>query len=82
MLWMKHWGAFLRWAAAEYEENDDDVSRLEGESNLTAAGEWLRVIHFETILSTVHVIRANIATHPITTELAWPGHGLYINRFY
>lgn len=35
---------------------------------LVAAGDWLGVIPIQIVVSTVHVVSANIAVQPFTTE--------------
>lgn len=58
-----------RCAAEKSEVIENEMDRLEGEKNCTAAVERIGVNNFESILSTVHIVRAITAMHPPTTEL-------------
>lgn len=46
------------------------------------AGKRLRAVIFQSILSTVHLVRRNISLHSITAELAWNRHGFDIIMFF
>lgn len=61
----------LQWATAECEETETESDKLERETNRTAAGKRFGVIYFETILSTLNVVWANIAVHLGTAKLPW-----------
>lgn len=64
------WSVFVRsLAAPEAGENERDVDVPEGRKNRTTAEEWLRLIFFESFLSTVYVVWADVAVHLITTKL-------------
>lgn len=72
----------LRWAAAEGEANETEVDRLERENYRIAAGKWFAVLSVESVLNTLHAVRANNAVHPFTTELPWNRPASYINEFF
>lgn len=72
----------LQWATADSVEEQDGAERESGAEGGVVAGEWFGVIPFQSILSTVHIVRANIAVQPFTTELPWTSHRFYINRFF
>ena len=70
----------LRWATA------DEVDRtLNIEQSLLCTkvqeGEYYGLVPFSSIISTVSVVRSNIAISPFTDKLPWPLHRFYINRF-
>lgn len=65
---------FLRWATAECGKNKPGAHQLEGENSCTAMEDWFGVIRFESVLSPVRVIWANIAVHSLTAELSWNRH--------
>ena len=44
-------------------------------------GEYYELVPFNSIISTVSVVRSNIAISPFTEKLPWPLHRFYINRF-
>lgn len=79
MLGMMHWDAYVSGEGEEYEVG---VDRLEGASNRSAVQEWFGLTPLESVLSTTHVFRGNIAVHPSTAELLWSRHMFYINRFF
>lgn len=64
----------LRRAAAEGAQNKTGVDSLEGENSRTATDQWLQMIIFENILSTVNVVKASVAMHLLTMRLAWRRH--------
>lgn len=65
------------WATAECGENETEGDGLGGEDNRSAAEKWFGVVSFESILDTVHVVRANNAVHLLITKLPWNWHRLY-----
>lgn len=58
------------------------MDKLEGAKNRTAAEEWFGVICFESVLSILYVVRANIAAHPFAAELPRNRHHFYICRLF
>lgn len=72
----------LRWATTDGREDEGEIEMCGEGGDCTVAGEWFGLIPFQSTLSTVHVIRGNVAVHPFPTELPWPGHRFYINRFF
>lgn len=44
-------------------------------------GEYYGLVPVSSIISTVSVVRSNIAISPFTEKLPWPLHRFYINRF-
>lgn len=71
-----------RRAAAESGEYESDVDRWETANSCTAAGEWFGTIFSESILSILHIFRANIVVLLLTAELPWNGHRFYNNTFF
>lgn len=59
----------LRWATAECEESETEAGGSEEESHRTAARDWSGMTGFESLLSTVRVVRSNLALHPFTADL-------------
>lgn len=73
---------YLRWATADGGENETEVVRLFKENDRTVAGKLFEAILFQSILSTVHVVRVHTAVHLSTTELPKAGYRFHINRFF
>ena len=71
----------LRWAT---EDGVDRTLNIEAslQRNRVEAGEWYGLVPFSSIMSTVHILRSNIAIPPFSPQLPWPLHRFYINRFY
>lgn len=49
---------------------------------LVRAGEWLEMTPFQTIVSTVHAVRANTAVHPSTMKLPRSSHRFKSVNFF
>lgn len=83
MLWVTRRDACARGGQVQTAERTK-VSwiKLEEANNCTAAQEWLAVILFKGILSTVHVIRAFFALHPSGAELPRNVHWSYNHRLF
>ena len=70
----------LRWATADEVDRTLNIEQsLQG--NQVQEGEYYGLVPFNSIISTVSVVRSNIAISPFTEKLPWPLHRFYINRF-
>ena len=70
----------LRWATADEVDRTLNIQQsLRGTQ--VQAGEYYGLIPFSSIISTIHVVRSNIAISPFSEKLPWPLHRFYINRF-
>lgn len=63
----------LQWATSGSEKNRDNVGRGRDDTDLMAEGGWLGVISFQSVVSNVHSVWANIAV-PQKSELRSPLH--------
>lgn len=70
----------LRWATADEVDRTLNIEQsLQGTQ--VQEGEYYGLVPFNSIISTVSVVRSNIAISPFTEKLPWPLHRFYINRF-
>lgn len=70
---------WLRW------ETDDKIyhtvdSNLGGD-DIIDVGEWYGVVPFSSIGSVHHIVRSNYYVSPLKSELSWPLHRFYVERF-
>lgn len=72
----------LRCVVAESRENETDLGTSDGENSRTVAGERSRATPLESILSTISVVSASTASHPLTTEVPCSRHWFCIGRFF
>lgn len=72
----------LRCAAAEAGENQSDMDSLEKENSRICTEEKLERIFSDSMVSTVHVVRANIAMHLFTAKQPWNRHRFNTSRFF
>ena len=71
----------LRWATDDEKDWTLDIEESLKSKHIDAA-EWYGLVPFSSIVSTVQVLRSNIAIKPFTPQLPWPLHRFYINRFH
>lgn len=61
----------LWWAITQCGENETEVDELDQKKNRTVTGTWFEVVVFLSSLSTVLVVRPDIAVHRSTAGLPW-----------
>lgn len=70
----------LWWAATNVGESGGELGGSVQQNDRTVAGEWYRAFSFHSIVSTVHIVRSNIAVHSSTTQLLWTCHLFYTSE--
>lgn len=70
-----------RWATTDGEEDESEASTVLKANDCAMAGEWFRAFSFQSTLSTMLVVRENIAVHPITAEQLRTRHRLPLLGF-
>lgn len=50
-------------------------------ANSLGVGKWYEIEQLEFIAGCVHIVRTNPAEHSFTSDLNWPFHRFYVNRF-
>ena len=71
----------LRWATDDELDRKTDIARYLEQDTIDVA-QWYDVVPLSTIIGKVHVVRANMGIPPLTEQLLWTLHRLYINRFH
>lgn len=69
-------------AAADSEKESCNDGGKAVKRTPVAAGEWFGAIPSQSILSTTHIARPNIAVRPSKSELQWMSHRFHINKFF
>ena len=72
----------LRWATED--EIFNTLKNIEENHNdkFIETGEWFDIVPFNTIASSIHVLRSNFGIAPFTEQLPWPYNRLCTNRLY
>lgn len=55
---------------------------MKGERDVEDAEEWIGMTPAQSVLSTVHVVRKNLALHPFTAGPTWPSQRFYNDGFH
>lgn len=72
----------LRWSTSDEIDYTQPGAENKPVHNILETGEWYDIIDFNTICSSVHVLRSNFGIDSFTQQLPWPRQRFYINRFY